>query len=196
MADDAKRDEHQAGESADSDARSDRGLSDRVRRPWRRGWAWPRVRRTISCARPRRKLACGSTAWTCKASLPSAFQDGGRGQSGDPFSAQRGRNPRARDHQRPPREASEQALVFSHRGHREHREGAGNAERVRIQDPRTLPFRPLCSLCPLCFNSGLWRTAGAAGGGADAVFFQLVVERAGLMPSKRAVSVFTPPVRS
>ena len=32
MADDAKRDQRQAGESADSDARSERGLSDRVRR--------------------------------------------------------------------------------------------------------------------------------------------------------------------
>jgi hypothetical protein len=32
MADDAKRDEYQTGESTDSDARSDRGLSDRVRR--------------------------------------------------------------------------------------------------------------------------------------------------------------------
>jgi hypothetical protein len=32
MADDAKRDERQAGEGAESDPRSDRGLSDRVRR--------------------------------------------------------------------------------------------------------------------------------------------------------------------
>ena len=32
MADDTKRDERQAGESAESDGRSDRGLSDRVRR--------------------------------------------------------------------------------------------------------------------------------------------------------------------
>ena len=32
MADDAKRDDRQTGESAEGDARSDRGLSDRVRR--------------------------------------------------------------------------------------------------------------------------------------------------------------------